>query len=167
MVTRTEQLPEDRPQPGVLSASISTTDSNRWITALALGGLTAATLLSVAGGTPFDLPMPTHAIGLVTPTCGLTRGSTALVGGDAALAWRYNPASVVVVAFGVFGLASGRRVHDQAVARHLGSAHHNSALCPRHRVRRPLDLPAGQRGVRDERPSVVTNRRASSGFPHG
>ena len=85
MVTRTEQLPEDRPQPGVLSASISTTDSNRWITALALGGLTAATLLSVAGGTPFDLPMPTHAIGLVTPTCGLTRGSTALVGGDAAL----------------------------------------------------------------------------------
>lgn len=105
MVTRTEQLPEDRPQPGVLSASISTTDSNRWITALALGGLTAATILSVAGGTPFDLPMPTHAIGLVTPTCGLTRGSTALVGGDAALAWRYNPASVVVVAFGVFGLA--------------------------------------------------------------
>lgn len=30
-------------------------------------------LLAVVGGMPFDLPMPTHGIGLVTPTCGLTR----------------------------------------------------------------------------------------------
>lgn len=59
----------------------------------------------VIGGTPFDMPMPTHAVGWVTPTCGLTRGSTALLRGDIGLAWRYNPASLLVVSLGVIGLA--------------------------------------------------------------
>lgn len=95
----------DRSPVGVLSARLGSTDANRWITGLSLGGLVIAALLALVGGMPFDLPMPTHRIGLVTPTCGLTRGSTALVRGDAALAWRYNPASLAVIAFGILGLA--------------------------------------------------------------
>jgi hypothetical protein len=97
--------PFDRSPVGALSARLGSTDTNRWITGLSIGGLVAAALLALIGGMPFDLPMPTHGIGLVTPTCGLTRGSTALIRGDAALAWRYNPASLAVIAFGIFGLA--------------------------------------------------------------
>lgn len=42
--------------------------------------------------------MPTFAVGVVTPTCGLTRGVTAILAGQFATAWRFNPASYVVVA---------------------------------------------------------------------
>ena len=76
----------------------------RWVTVVSVGGLVAAGVLAAIGGLPFDLPMPTHAFGWVTPTCGLTRGSTALVRGDPGLAWRYNPASFAVVLFGLLGL---------------------------------------------------------------
>lgn len=97
--------PKNRSHLGEMRASLGTTDANPWITRLSLAGLITAALLAVVGGMPFDLPMPTHGIGLVTPTCGLTRGSIALVRGDAALAWRYNPVSLAVIAFGAFGLA--------------------------------------------------------------
>lgn len=89
----------------IIRASLGTTDANPWITRLSLAGLTIAAVLAAVGGMPFDLPMPTHGIGLVTPTCGLTRGSTAFVRGDASLAWRYNPASLAVITFGALGIA--------------------------------------------------------------
>lgn len=72
---------------------------------LSVTGTAAALLLAMIGGSPIDLPMPSHLVGLVTPTCGLTRGTTALVRGDAALAWSYNPAAFVVAALGAAGLA--------------------------------------------------------------
>jgi hypothetical protein len=84
--------------------SVGDRDEVRWFTVVSVGGLVAAAVLAIIGGLPFDLPMPTHAVGWVTPTCGLTRGSTALVRGDLGLAWRYNPASFAVVLFGVLGL---------------------------------------------------------------
>jgi len=90
-----------------MQASIDGHDGMRWLTLLGSGGLVAAVVLAAIGGLPFDLPMPTHSAGWVTPTCGLTRGSTALVRGDVALAWRYNPASLLVIGFGVFGMARG------------------------------------------------------------
>ncbi len=65
-------------------------------------------MLAGLGGSPIDLPMPTHAIGWVTPTCGLTRGSTAIVRGDLTLGWSYNPASFLVV--GVVAVGLGRAV---------------------------------------------------------
>lgn len=68
-------------------------------------GVLAAGVLAVIGGFPVDVPMPTHAVGWVEPTCGLTRGSTAVARGDFGIAWRYNPASFAVMAFGVAGLA--------------------------------------------------------------
>jgi hypothetical protein len=58
----------------------------------------------VIGGLPFDLPMPTHSFGWIEPSCGLTRGSTAIVRGDLALAWRYNPLSFPVVGIAIAGI---------------------------------------------------------------
>lgn len=76
-----------------------------WWTWLSIGGLVAAAVLAAIGGFPLDTPMPTHAFGWVEPTCGLTRGSTAIARGDLALAWQYNPAAFVVVGFGIVGAA--------------------------------------------------------------
>ena len=72
---------------------------------LSVTGTAAALLLAMIGGSPIDVPMPSHLVGVVTPTCGLTRGTTALVRGDAALAWSYNPAAFVAAGLGVAGLA--------------------------------------------------------------
>lgn len=79
-------------------------DDMRWVTYLALGGLTVALGLAIIGGVPFDTPMPTHSLRFVEPTCGLTRGSTAIARGNLELAWRYNPASFLVIGFGAFGI---------------------------------------------------------------
>lgn len=76
---------------------ISDTEETRWATLGSLIGMLAGVALVINGGFPVDMPMPTHSFGWVEPTCGLTRGSTALIRGDLALAWRYNPASFLVV----------------------------------------------------------------------
>ena len=93
----------NRAMPSV-RLDVSDQDRMRLVTILALGGLVLAAVLALIGGLPFDLPMPTHAIGWVEPSCGLTRGSTAIARGDLSLAWRYNPASFLAVAFGAVGL---------------------------------------------------------------
>lgn len=63
---------------------------------LILGGI----ILAVAGATlglpPFGIPMPTWEIGVVTPTCGLTRASVALARGEPGLAWAFNPAAFLL-----------------------------------------------------------------------
>ena len=87
-----------------VKVSDGATDRHRWVTYASFGGLLLAALLALIGGLPVDIPMPTHVAGWVEPTCGLTRGSTAIVRGDFALAWRYNPASFLVVAAGIAGL---------------------------------------------------------------
>jgi hypothetical protein len=93
--------------PGVnrrWSRSISDRDEMRWVTVVSVVGVCAAVALAVIGGMPFDLPMPTHSFGWVEPSCGLTRGSTAIVRGDLALAWRYNPLSFLVVGIAIAGI---------------------------------------------------------------
>ncbi len=84
---------------------ISGSDTAPWLTLVSACGLVAAVLLAAVGGLPFDIPMPTYRFGVVTPTCGLTRGSTAIARGDFALAWQYNPASFLVIGVGAIGLA--------------------------------------------------------------
>jgi hypothetical protein len=79
-------------------------DAMRWVTRLAAAGVVAAAVLAIIGGFPLDTPMPTHAFGWVEPTCGLTRGSTAIARGDFATAWHYNPVSFLVMGFGLAGL---------------------------------------------------------------
>ena len=85
--------------------TVSDVDAMKWARWL-LGIAVAIAALSVAlGRIPFDIPMPTHAIGVVSPTCGLTRGTIATLRGNFSLAVRYNPLSVFVpfiaVAFGI------------------------------------------------------------------
>jgi hypothetical protein len=80
-------------------------DGMAWMTWLSGIGLATAVVLALIGGLPVDVPMPTHRFGWVEPSCGLTRGSTAVVRGDFSTAWQYNPLSFVVIAFGVIGLA--------------------------------------------------------------
>lgn len=83
---------------------ISDSDAAPWLTWASVIGLAASVALAALGGLPFDIPMPTYRYGIVTPTCGLTRGSTAIARGDLALAWRYNPASFLVIGLGVVGV---------------------------------------------------------------
>lgn len=61
---------------------------------------------------------PLYRLGVVLPSCGLTRGVVALARGDLAAAWQWNPASslaAVAAATGVLraavGAATGRWLH--------------------------------------------------------
>lgn len=83
---------------------IGSDDGMRWVTRLSAAGMFAAVVLVIIGGLPLNIPMPTHAFGWVEPTCGLTRGSTAIARGDFATAWHYNPASFLAMGFGLAGL---------------------------------------------------------------
>jgi Protein of unknown function (DUF2752) len=93
--------------PGVprrWKAWISDHDEMRFVTYLTIGGVAIAIILAVIGGFPLDTPMPTHSFGWVEPTCGLTRGSTAIARGDFATAWQYNPAAFLVMGVGLAGV---------------------------------------------------------------
>jgi hypothetical protein len=96
------------PETGVRSSrfalSVTPRDGMPWLTMLTVAGLASAVVLALIGGFPVDMPMPEHAAGWVAPTCGLTRGSTAIARGDWALAWRYNPASFVIMGLGGLGV---------------------------------------------------------------
>jgi hypothetical protein len=81
--------------------SFADTDEMRWLTCVVALGVAAAFGLALIGGLPVALPMPTHAIGMVDPTCGLTRASIALARGDLSSAWRFNPAAFVLAGFAV------------------------------------------------------------------
>lgn len=87
-----------------VAVGIDDRDEQPAISTLAIGGVVAALVLAAIGGFPLDTPMPTHAFGWVSPTCGLTRGSTAIARGDFGVAWHYNPLAFAVMAFGAFGI---------------------------------------------------------------
>jgi hypothetical protein len=89
---------------GRFAVSVEDHDCMRKWTWLAIGGLATAALFALIGGFPLEMPMPMMAFGWVSPTCGLTRGSTAIARGDFSLAWQYNPAAFLVVGFGVTGV---------------------------------------------------------------
>ena len=98
--------------------SFGDTDEMRWLSRAVAFGAAAAVILALIGGMPFALPMPTHGIGMVTPTCGLTRASIAIARGDMASAWRFNPAAFVLAGIGIavavrtaWGLARHRWVN--------------------------------------------------------
>lgn len=57
---------------------------------------------------------PLYRLGIVLPGCGLTRGVVAAARGDLAGAWRWNPASLLVV------LGGRRRVARAGVGRTTG-----------------------------------------------
>lgn len=101
--------------PGFGHVRVDPTDRHRVLTVLAVVGLFAAVLLAVYGMPPVDLHGPTHWVGIMGPTCGMTRGVAATVSGDLARAVAYNPASpllvggaVAVLLRGAIGRTTGR-----------------------------------------------------------
>lgn len=81
----------------------------------ALVGALAFVALGVFGLPRADLHSPFHQAGIMDPLCGMTRAMRLLAVGDFAAAWKYNPGSYVVAAFGAvfnvrywFGVMSGK-----------------------------------------------------------
>lgn len=110
-------------------ASISSVDRMPWTSRLLIIGVVAAAAFAVFGLPPVSLPMPTFAFGVVTPTCGLTRASTALARGDVATAWAFNPAVFLVALWTaaaavrlVLGRATGRWLNVQFRPTRIGWA---------------------------------------------
>lgn len=95
-------------------------ETDRWhpLTVGAGVVLAAAPIFALVGIPRLPLMWPLYELGIVLPGCGLTRGVVALARGDLAGAWRWNPASFVVVAAvaatlvrTAAGIASGRWLH--------------------------------------------------------
>jgi len=85
------------------------------LTQLAGVGLVAALLMAVFGQPPYGFHGPLHYLGIMSPTCGMSRGVMWFTRGNLALAWEYNPASLLVVPAGavviirtMFGRFTGR-----------------------------------------------------------
>lgn len=74
------------------------------LTQLAGVGLAAALLMAVFGQPPYGFHGPLHYLGIMSPTCGMSRGVMWLTRGELALAWEYNPASLVALPAGVVAL---------------------------------------------------------------
>ena len=91
--------------PGLGAAYVCAEDRHTVLTVVAGLGLAAGALLAGFGVPPLSLHFPTHELGLMSPTCGMTRGVAALLRGDVRAAWAYNPASLAVVAGAVLALA--------------------------------------------------------------
>jgi hypothetical protein len=82
---------------GPVRVSLDRDDHMRVLSWLVVVGVVAAILLAVFGlpETHFP-PAPTWDYGIVMPSHGLTRASTALAKGQFGLAWSFNPAAVVL-----------------------------------------------------------------------
>ncbi len=101
-------------------------DRHTVLTRLALAGVALAGVLALVGLPPLGLHSPPHYLGVMGPTCGLTRGSVALARGSLAEAVRFNPASPLVLVGGLallgraaVGAVSGRWLDVRV---HLGRA---------------------------------------------
>jgi hypothetical protein len=80
-------------------------DRHRRLTMVAALGLVLAGMLAVFGLLPVDLHAPPHYLGVMSPSCGLTRGVRLVVRDDLAGAVEYNPAAPLVVLGAVVALA--------------------------------------------------------------
>lgn len=106
--------------PGLGRVEVVAVDRHPVLLWLAVGGLFFAAVLAVVGMPPVSIHAPTHGWGIMSPTCGLTRGVAAAARGDVATAWAYNPASLLLVAGAVatvvralMGSVTGRWVNVQ------------------------------------------------------
>ncbi|MGH8957324.1 MAG: DUF2752 domain-containing protein [Acidimicrobiia bacterium] len=75
-------------------------DRHRAMTRLAGVGLIAALLMALFGQPPYGFHGPLHYLGVMSPTCGMSRGVMWLMRGKMAMAWEYNPASLLVLPVG-------------------------------------------------------------------
>ena len=79
-------------------------DRHTAMTQLAAVGLVAALLIAVLGQPPYGFHGPLHYFGIMSPTCGMSRGVMWFTRGDIGRAWDYNPASLLVVPAGLVAL---------------------------------------------------------------
>ena len=89
--------PESSIRQPLVSFHWERNDRHPTITRLALIGIPLTLLLAVLGLPPIDIHGPLHYLGVMGPTCGLTRGVMWTVRGDLGRAWQFNPASFLVV----------------------------------------------------------------------
>ncbi|NQU38054.1 MAG: DUF2752 domain-containing protein [Actinobacteria bacterium] len=102
----TKQVSEARALRAVRSLGVSLgivvtkdrDDHMRLLAPVMAAGLIVALGFALFGLPDIPLPMPTWSFGVVTPTCGLTRASTALARGQLDLALLFNPAAFVLAA---------------------------------------------------------------------
>lgn len=64
---------------------------------LVLIGMPLTVLLALVGLPPVDIHGPLHYLGVMGPTCGMTRGVMWTARGDLLRAWQFNPASLLVI----------------------------------------------------------------------
>ena len=90
-------------------------DNYRWLAGLMVAGALVSVALAVFGMPPVDLNGPLHVLGVMGPTCGMTRAVRHLALGEMSLALRYNPAVpvlpvavVAVAARFLYGVATGQ-----------------------------------------------------------
>lgn len=102
-------------QQPVLTVDVNSVDRWRIVTLLTVAGVAGAGLLAVFGMPPVELHGPNHQLGLMMPTCGMTRAVAAAARLDLARAVAYNPASILLMvgAIGILfraavGTATGR-----------------------------------------------------------
>lgn len=87
----------DRVGTGVVMFGWETHDRHPTTTRLALVGIPIAVIVAIVGVPPVDIHGPLHYLGIMGPTCGMTRGVMWTARGDLARAWQFNPASLLVI----------------------------------------------------------------------
>lgn len=92
-------------------------DRHPTTTRLTLIGIPLVTLLALVGLPPVDIHGPLHYLGIMGPTCGMTRGVMWTARWDLARAGQFNPASLLVVPT-LIGL-TGRAVYARLANRWL------------------------------------------------
>lgn len=85
------------PSPGPISFVWDRRDRHRIWTRLATIGVPLTAVIAVFGLPPADIHGPFHYLGVMSPTCGMTRGVMWLARGDLARAWMFNPGSLLVI----------------------------------------------------------------------
>lgn len=110
-----------RASTDVVAFRSETHDRHPTTTKLAIIGIPIAVLVAVVGLPPVDIHGPLHYLGIMGPTCGMTRGVMWTVRGDLARAWQFNPVALLVIPtmVAVTGRAIYARVTGQWLNLHL------------------------------------------------
>ncbi len=87
-----------------IDLAVTDHDTHRGITVTAVIGLAATAALAAAGLPAANLHGPLHFLGIMDPLCGITRGLFHAGRGQWSAAWRYNPASLLLVGGAVAAL---------------------------------------------------------------
>ena len=73
-------------------------DRHPRLTVLLVVGALGAVALALFGLPPVDIHEPTHYLGIMGPSCGMTRAVRWLARGDLVRAWQFNPAVFLLAA---------------------------------------------------------------------